>query len=400
MTPFGQVIYILISSAEPSALVTSSLQRQRPSSPTSPTTTLRTSIAALESSISEYHTRQKRSKKENKAAIVAMRKEIDALNGKISKLGGEDKAHSNRHLQWNQHIRVANEAITEISAEIDSLESVPENESKQWREQKEGWEQAKDRQVRTREDLFRHKEAAEREKSAALAEEVTTRQKRERLQSRGNKLNDQLDRLQSAAVQELDEQERKHQEHAALMADRRQIEERSREQIANLQRSIQEVQYHTQQTRQQAQMIESAFRQQHLLGATSQPGRRTPDRDPTGTTHYRPTSVSGFRFPAFSTPEHAVPLLSNPLSLRQESRPRSTSLLSGSSSVYADFFDQDPAPPMPSSRAMETIRGQQPSRSSGSGSGSISSQRDPISPVGGSVPRRSSGEKRSSPIWN
>ena len=329
-----------------------------------------------------------------------MRKEIDALNGKISKLGNEDKAHSNRHLQWNQHIRVANEAIAEISAEIDSLESVPENDSKRWREKKEEWEQAKDRQLGTREDLVRHKETAEREKSAALAEEVTTRQKRERLQSRGNKLNDQLDRLQSAAVQELDEQERKHQEHAALMADRRQIEERSREQIVNLQRSIQEVQYHTQQTRQQAQMIESAFRQQHLMGATSQTGRQTPDRDLTGTTHYRPTSVSGFRFPAFSTPEHAAPILNNPLSLRHENRPRSTSLLSGSSSVYTDFFDQDPAPPMPSSRAMETIRGQQPSRSSGSGSGSISSQRDPISPVGGSAPRRSSGEKRSSPIWN
>lgn len=299
---------------------------------------------------------------------------------------------------------MANEAIDEISLEIDSLEAVPENDSEQWREKKELWEQAKDLQSRTREDLMRHRDTADREKSAALAEEVTTRQKRERLQSRGVKLNDQLERLQSAAVQELDDQERKHQEHAALIADRRQIEERSREQIANLQRSVQEVQYHTQQTRQQAQMIESAFRQHHLIGTASQtgrqtPGRQTPDRDPVGTTHYRPTSVSGFRFPAFTTPEHAAPILSNPLSLRQENRPRSTSLLSGNS-VYTDFFDQDPAPPMPSSRAMETIRGQQPSRSSGSGSGSISSQRDPISPIGGSAPRRSSGEKRSSPIWN
>lgn len=328
-----------------------------------------------------------------------MRKEIDALNGKIAKIGSEDKAHSNRHLQWNQHIRVANDAIAEISSEIDSLESVPETDSKEWQEKKELWEQAKDRQSRIREDLMHQKETADREKSAALAEEVTTRQKRERLQSRGLKLNDQLERLQSAAVQELDEQERKHQEHAALMADRRQLEERSREQIANLQRSLQEVQYHTQQTRQQAQMMESAFRQHHLVGAAIQPGRHTPDRDPIGTNHYRPTSVSGFRFPAFTTPEHAAPVLSNSLSLRQENRPRSTSLLSGSS-VYTDFFDQDPAPPMPSSRAMETIRGQQPSRSSGSGSGSISSQRDPISPVGGSAPRRSSGEKRSSPIWN
>lgn len=328
-----------------------------------------------------------------------MRKEIDALNGKISKIGSEDKAHSNRHLQWNQHIRVANEAIMEISAEIESLEAVPESDSRQWKEKKELWEQSKDRHLKVREDLIRCKETADREKSAALAEEVTTRQKRERLQSRESKLNDQLERLRSAAIQGMGEKERKDREYAAQVADRRQIEERSREQIANLQRSIQEVRHHTQQTRQQAQMIESAFRQHHLLGTPSLAGHQTPERDSLAANHYRPTSVSGFRFPAYTTPEHATPILSNPLSLRHENRPRSTSLLSGSS-VYTDFLDQDPAPPMPPTRAMETIRRQQPSRSSGSGSNSGSSHRDSLSPVGGSAPRRSPVEKRSSPIWN
>ncbi len=398
---FPSKLHELRPSAEPSSLVTSSLQQQRPSSPTSPTTTLKNSIVALESSISEYHMRQKRSKKENKAAIMAIRKEIETLNAKISKIGSEDKAHTNRHLQWNQHLRVANEALTQMSSEIDSLESVPEDDLRQWKEKKDLWEQSKDRQSRAREDLMRCKATADREKAAALAEEVTTRQKRERLQSRGIKLNDQLERLQSAAIQGLDEKERRDREYAAHMADRRQVEERSREHIANLQRSIQELQYHTQQTRQEAQMIESAFRQHHVLNSASPAGFQTPERDFLGTHHYRPTSVSGFRFPAFATPEHAAPLLSTPLSLRYENRPRSTSLLSGTS-LSTDFLDQDPAPPMPSSRAMEIIRGQQPSRSSGSGSGSgsTSSQRDPISPIGGSAPRRSPVEKRSSPVWN
>lgn len=330
---------------------------------------------------------------------MTIRKEIDTLNGKISKIGSEDKAQSNRHLQWNQHLRVANEAIMQISSEIDSLESVPENDFDQWKETKDLWEQSKDRHAKVREDLLRCRENADREKSAALAEEVATRQKREKFQGRGIKLNDQLDRLQSAAIQGFDEKERKDRERAVQMADRQQIEERSREQIANLQRSIQEVQYHTQQTRQQAQIIESAFRQHHLMGAAGQTGRQTPERDLLGTNHYRPTSVSSFRFPAFATPDHTAPILSNPLSLRQENRPRSTSLLSGTS-LYTDFSDPDPAPPMPPSRTMEAFRGQQPSRSSGSGSGSISSQRDPISPIGGSAPRRSPVEKRSSPVWN
>lgn len=333
---------------------------------------------------------------------MTIKKEIEILHAKISKIGSEDKAHYNRHLQWNQHTRQADEAINLLSTEIEALGCVPENESQQWKEKKALWDESKEQQSTAREDLFRCKETANREKSAVESEATLTRQKRERFQIRNAKLNDQWDRLESATIQGLDERERREAEQAARATERLQMEERSREQLANLYRSIHETQNHSHQVWHQSHLIESAFQQQQRMGSAGHAGRVTPEGDLPGLNPHPPTSsISGFRFPPFATPEHSTSLHSTLPSLRHETRPRSISILSGTS-AYTDFSDQDPAPPMPSSRAMETIRGRQPSGSSGSGSGSVSSQRDQVSPVmgKGTRARKSPVEKRSSPVWN
>lgn len=366
-----------------------------------PATTLSNSIAALEASLNESQLRLKRSKKDSKAALVATKKEIEILNAKIAKIASEDKAHSNRHLQWIQHTRQADEATNLLSADIDALGCVPENDSQQWKEKKALWDESKEQQSAVREDLLRSKESANREKSAVEAEATMTQQKRERFQIRNAKLSDQYNRLESATIQGLDEKDRREAEHAARIKVYQQKVERELEQIANLYRLIQDTHNHSQQVWQQAQLIESAFQQQRM-GAAGHAGHVTPEGDLPGLNPHPPTSnMSGFRFPPFATLDYSASPLSTLPSLRYETRPRSTSLRSGNS-AYTDFSDQDPAPPMPSSRAMENIRGRQPSRSSGSGSGSVGSQRDQVSPVmgKGTRPRKSPVGKRSSPIWN
>lgn len=386
---------------ESSTLASPSHSSKRPSSPTTPTTTLKNSIAALEASLNESQLQLKRSKKDSKAAIATIKKEIEILHAKISKIGSEDKAHSNRHLQWNQHTRQADEAINLLSTEIEALGCIPENDSQQWKEKKALWDESKEQQSATRDDLIRCKESANREKSAVEAEATMTQQKRERLQIRNAKLNDQHDRLESATIQGLDEKERREAEQAAKAKDRLQMEERSQEHISNLYRSIQDTHNHSQQVWQQAQLIESAFQQQRV-GSAGPVGRVTPEGDSSALNPHPPTSnMSGFRFPPFATLDYPTAIHSPLPSLRHETRPRSISILSGNS-AYTDFSDQDPAPPMPSSRAIETIRGRQPSGSSGSGSGSVGSQRDQVSPVigKGTLPRKSPVGKRSSPVWN
>ena len=370
----------------------------RPSSPTSPTTTLKNSIAAFESSFSEAQARQKRSKKDNKAASASLKKDIEVFSAKISKLGGEDKAHLNRHLQWNQHTRQAEEAVTFLSGEIESMGCLPEEEIKLSKERKAGWDEARTHQTATRDELFRCKESVHQEKSSIHAEATSTQQKKERLLARKSKLNDQHDRLESATSEGLDERQRKNSEQAAKDVERNQIEERSIEQLAHCQRSIQDNRYVTQQTWHQAQIVESAFHEQQVMSSPDEERQITPEGDLPGTVHHH-TAAPAFRFPAFGSPDPANGIRSHSGSFRHnENRPRSTSMLSGNS-VYADFEDQDPAPPMPA-RAVEVIRvrGRKQSGGSGSGSGSSGSQRDPASPVVGSAAPMSPGKR--SPVWN
>ena len=383
----------------PDSYVSSALpphRPHRPSSPTSPTTTLKNSIAAFESSLNEAQARQKRSKKDNKAASASLKKDIEVFSAKISKLGGEDKAHLNRHLQWNQHTRQADEAVASLSGEIDSMGCLPEDEIKLSKEKKAGWDEARTHQTATRDDLFGCKESAHQEKSSIHAEATSTQQKKERLLARKSKLNDQHDRLESATSQGLDERQRKNSGQAAKDLERIQIENRFINQLTQYQQTLQESRYVTQQAWQQAQIVESAFYEQQMMSTPNEERSITPEGDLPGTVPHH-TAAPAFRFPTFGSPDPPSGTRSHSGSLRHsDNRPRSNSMLSGNS-AYADFDDQDPAPPMPA-RAVEVIRERGRKQSGGSGSGSSGSQRDPASPIVGSAALMSTGKR--SPVWN
>ena len=386
--------YRLISNTDTSLLAMPPLQQHRPASPTSPITTLRNSIAACEAALNESQARQKRGKKESKATSLALKKEIDSLNSKIIKIGVDDKAQSSRQLQWNQNMRQADEAVAAMSTELDSMNSVPEDDVKQWQQAKQEWDVEKRRQDEAREELLRCKEAASQERSTIQTEGLTTQQKRDRLTTRRTKLDEQRQRLLSATAEGLNEKERREAEIAAKAADRRQFEERSQEQVNAIQRSIQEAQFNAQQAWQQAHMLNNAHQQQLIMNAAiDEP--TTPEGDIPGTVPpSSSTAASGFRFPGFASNEHST-MRGSSSAFRTDVRPRSTSILSGNN-PYTDFDDQDPAPPMPSLRPIGKLRLRQESGSSGSGSGS--SQRDPMSPANGL--RMSPAEKKDSPVWN
>ncbi|KAL9044693.1 MAG: hypothetical protein Q9214_002187 [Letrouitia sp. 1 TL-2023] len=383
---------------ESSALTSPPQPSLRPSSPTTPSTTLKKSIAAFETSLSECQARQKRNKKEAKASSTALKKEIEILNGKIAKISGEDKAHSNRHLQWSQNYKQADEAVASISSEIESMGSIPEEDLEQWRAMKLSWEEGKGLQQSAQEDFFRCKDAAHQEKLAVQAEASTTVQKRERLQARRTKLNDQHDRLLTATTEGLNEKGRREAEQAAKATERHLIEEKSSEQMATISKAIEEIQYQTLQVSQQAEVLSSAFQPhqpQHGFNTGVDFDNMLPEGKLPGTGN-QPSGTSRVRFPGLGSRD-SFGLQNNPTSYRNENRPRSTSLLSGSVQG-TDFLDQDPAPPMPSSQAMRMIRSRQQSGSSGSGSGG--SQRDPTSPVSAIGTRMSPVVKKGSPVWN
>ena len=357
---------------------------------------MKNSITAFESNLSESQARQKRNKKDNKAASASLKKDIEIFSAKISKLGVEDKAHLNRHLQWNQHTRQADEAVVSLCGEVESLGTPPEDEIRLSKETRADWEEARVLQKTTRDALFGYKEAAHLERSSIHNEATSIQQKKERLLARKSKLNDQHDRLKSATSQGLNETQRKNSEQAARDLEHFQIHHESVEQMTRYQQAIEETRQATQQAWHQAQILESAFHDQQMISGAEGERPITPEGDLPGTVPQH-TGGPAFRFPALGSLESPNGVRNQSGSFRHsDNRPRSTSLLSGKN-ISADFEDQDPAPPMPA-RAIEVIRERNRRKSGGSGSGSSNSQRDPSSPVVGGATLMNPGKR--SPVWN
>jgi len=395
-------LYIMTDTEAESSISTTdaSHRAHRPSEPTSPTTTLIKSISSFEASLLDLTNRQKRNKKDLKAQSTAYKKEIDGLNAKIAKIASDEKATNNRHLQLSLTMRQADEAVTSIVAEIESVGCIPEDELSASKETKAIWDDARALQTVSRQAMFRGRDAVHREKASLQGEATTAQQKRERLLARKQKLNDQHDKLESATVQGLDDKERRDAEQKAKEHERKLMEKQAYEQISNYHEAYEASRYTVQQHWNQAQMVESSFHEQQMMSSAQFSDDRplTPEGDLPGE-HTHNATNSNFKFPAFGTPISSSGLRSHSGSLRHsDNRPRSTSMLSGNS-VYTDFEDQDPVPPMPA-RAVETIRerGRQRSGGSNGGSSGSDSQRDPASPgVSGRAQDSPLGKK--SPVW-
>lgn len=392
--------YIITESFIPT--IERSHQAYRLSSPTSPTATLVKSINAFEASLNDAQARQKRNKKDLKAVFTNLKRDVDFLKAKVEKLTGEDKTHTNRHMQWHQNTRQAEEAIAAISAEIESLGSLPAEDVKLSKERKLAWDDVKNSQAAIRTSLSHTKEAAQRDRMSAQAEATTIQQKRERLSARSAKLQDQHGKLEIATAHSIDEKQRRDSEEAAKDLEHAQVEQHCSEQMANIYRAYQDSRFSTQRAWQEIQSMEAAFREHQMLLSMPTPEERplTPEGDLPGTNPHLVNPAS--RVPMFGSPDApSAGQRSHSGSLRQpETRPRSTSGLSGNS-IYADFEDQDPAPPLPA-RAVEKIkqRGQRGRKlSGGSASGSSGSQLDPTSPAGGHASQPSPAGKKS-PGWN
>ena len=359
----------------------------RPSSPTSPITTLKASIAAYEASVNDSSIQQRRQRKDNKASVTAIKKDLDTLHERLNRMSATERNLQTRQLQQSQHMRQADDAISSISDELDAIAKIPEDDLNEWKVTKAAWEDEKVEHSSIRDHLSEMKEADHRETLTVEAEALSAQQKRERLQHRTAKLNGQYERLQSSADQGLHGKDRQSAEQFAKDSERHLMEASYKEQLNQLMRAVQESQYRSRQAWHQCQVLETAFEQQQLMATQSSIIHSrpiTPEGDLPGTLPVTNPSTA-FRFPTFGSPvtDPSYPSsllnansnfssLASPRPQQDNYRARSTSVLSGNS-VYTDFSDQDPAPPMPTRTMVEEMR--KHSGSSGSASGS-----SPMSP--------------------
>ncbi|PVH96651.1 hypothetical protein DM02DRAFT_617069 [Periconia macrospinosa] len=351
--------------------------------PSSPTTTLKNSIAAADQQLQEHRNRLKRNKKDHKAAITAIKKEVDTLGTRLGNAGGNDERQRQRALQFTQNIRQAEDTADDIALQVVALGEIPEDEAAEASLTKKEWQKERNNKEATSTEFDRIKADVQRQVRAIESDVSSALQKRERLQQRHTRLNEQHDRLITANEEGYTAKQRKEQERLAIERDRYRVEGQYRGNIESFEQRANEYHLSTAQIVQTVQHFENILlqQQQHQQQSTSVPA--TPDGPHPGTN----MSPHANPFHSYTFPNLHDPVISTPGSLRG-GRGRSSSMLSNVSG-FTDGFDEMASPsayvihnPFHGVGLLNGRKGSHGSGSLSSGTSSqSSSQRDPMSPV-------------------
>ncbi|KAF3004923.1 hypothetical protein E8E13_007033 [Curvularia kusanoi] len=301
--------------------------------PSSPTTTLKNSIAAADQQLQEQRNRLKRNKKDHKTAISTIKKEVDTLSNRLSNAGGSDERQRQRVLQFTQNIRQADDAAADFAVQAEKLGTVPEEETKEAAVKKAEWKKERDTKNAVARDFDAVKADVEAQINSVESDIATALQKRERLQQRQTRLNEQHDRLVTANQEGFTAKQRREQERHALRQQRVDVEQQYRNSINGFERRAEEQNIATTQLLQTAEHYEALLMQ----GAHNESIPTTPEGPLPGTT----MSPYANAFTSFTFPQlHHVG--STPGSLRN-GRGRSSSMLSDVSG-FTDGFDEHISP--------------------------------------------------------
>ncbi|KAJ5138412.1 uncharacterized protein N7515_003260 [Penicillium bovifimosum] len=268
--------------------------------PSSPTTTLKNSISNAESKLNEKRNRLKKTKNDHKAVISKIRKELDNFNSRLQS-GNDEHRQKQRSLQLERNIRQTEEATAALDDQLESMEKVPEEEMEEWSAQKAAFEREVESFNSTKEEVAAARTAAAQQVAALEGELNQAIQKRERLQGRRTRVNEQYERIISANAQGLNERERRAAEQFAREQDQSKMEASFHEQFASISQSVQDFQLRTSQLWQQATAIEQSIQQQqqHML---LESGPLTPEGNLPGTNPLSEASVPPLTAPTTTAP--------------------------------------------------------------------------------------------------
>ncbi|KKZ63429.1 hypothetical protein EMCG_02240 [[Emmonsia] crescens] len=250
--------------------------------PSSPTTTIKNSIANAEAKLNERRARLKRSKNDHKLLISKLKKEVDNFNTRLSG-GSDENRQRQRLLQLERTIKQTEEATAAIDVQLQNLEAAPEEELEEWNSRKCAFDQEMDRVRSLKEEVDTARIVASRSISSAKSELTSVIQKRERLQGRQQRLTEQHERITSANNQGLNERERRVAEQLAKERERAGIEENFHDQLTSITRSIQDYQIRTTHLWQQVAAVEQAYQQQQQQQMLMNSGPLTPEGNLPGT---------------------------------------------------------------------------------------------------------------------
>lgn len=247
--------------------------------PSSPTTTLKNSIANAESKLNEKRSRLKKAKNDHKLVVSKMKKDLDFGNNRIQN-ATEESRQKQRILQLERTILQTEEATAGLETQLSTMTNIPKEELEEWSTQKADYERQRDLLATAKEELAAVRSAISREASSLESDLNSTIQRRERLQSRRARVNEQHERIVSANAQGLNERERRAAEQFAREQDQAKLEANFNEQFASISQSVHDYQLRTNQIWQQAAAIEQTIQQQQQQQMLIDPGPLTPGANP------------------------------------------------------------------------------------------------------------------------
>lgn len=341
---------------------------------------MKNSIAAADQQLQEQRNRLKRNKKDHKTTLTNIKKEVDTLGNRLANAGGNDERQRQRVLQFTQNIRQAEDAAAEFTEEAEKLGAIPEDESTEAATRKSEWKKERDSKNAASAEFDTVKADVERQIQSVESDISAALQKRERLQQRQVRLNEQHDRLVTANQEGFTRKQRREQERAALKHHRADVENQYRSNINGFERRTDEYNNST------AQMMHSIQHYEDLLLQQSQHQMSVPTT-PEGPLPGTSMSPHSTAFTSFTFPSLHSHINSTPGSIRG-GRGRSSSMLSNVSG-FTDSFDEPTSPATYVLGNPFSTPGVVNGRNRSHGSGSLSSgtssqsssQRDPMSPV-------------------
>jgi hypothetical protein len=373
--------------------------------PLSPKTTLKNSIQAAEQQLEAQRNRIKRNKRDHKNTLTNLQKEVDSLNSRLSSNGGNDERQRQKVRQLEQSMQQAKVKESEIIAEIEEMGEIPADELQASKLKRTSWKQERDHLSISKKDYDECKARADRELSQAKADIANLLQKRQKLEQKAAKYNEQHVRLSSETNQSQEEQTRRLAKRDEELRNRGQIERRCIDQTAMMEHEEQSYLATGTKALEMARHLEELYNK----NVQQQSMPTTPEGPLPGTTrisgiqHHNtfPGAQPSYQFPNMMQGLSEVAYHSNPTSMyREGGRGRSSSMLSGVSG-FTDELDDYPLPAYsvvyPATNGAHSNR---ECRKSSAGSGSTSSasgtssNMDPMSPA----PKNLSPVFKSSPL--
>lgn len=178
----------------------------------SPATTLRTSIAGLESKLGDEKSRLKALRKENNRKTNSVKKEIDRLTSAVQSAGGNDEKLRQKIAQNTTQQKQSEQAMTELQEQLKELATIPEEVLAEYRKKQSGYNSEKSLYDKARSAFKSFKSLIEQENKGLGDDQSSLEAKRNKTAARLNKVDGEHARITDANARGLDEAQRRHQE--------------------------------------------------------------------------------------------------------------------------------------------------------------------------------------------